>query len=108
NLVQRAMSLARWARGQKIDLAASHNSYSQILAARVLSLKAVTLMDYEHQPANHLAFRMASRVIVPRWFPEAALSRFGASLEKVRRYEGIKEDVYLADFQRDPEFADQL
>jgi uncharacterized protein len=108
NLVQRAMSLARWARGQKIDLAVSHNSYSQILAARALSVKAVTLMDYEHQPANHLAFRMASRVIVPRSFPEEALYRFGASLEKVRRYNGIKEDVYLANFQSDPEFPKQL
>jgi predicted glycosyltransferase len=108
NLVQRAMSLARWARGQDLQLAVSHNSYSQVLAARVLSLKVVTLMDYEHQPANHLAFRMASRVIVPRAFPEAALARFGASPAKVKRYDGIKEDVYLANFQRDPDFAMQL
>jgi uncharacterized protein len=108
NLVQRAMSLARWARGQNFDLAVSHNSYSQILAARALSLKTATLMDYEHQPANHLAFRMASRVIVPQSFPEAALKRFGAASEKVRRYDGIKEDVYLAAFERDPEFANQL
>jgi predicted glycosyltransferase len=108
NLAQRALALARWARGRDLDLALSHNSYSQILAARVLSLRAVTLMDYEHQPANHLAFRMASRVIVPRAFPEAALSRFGASPAKVRRYNGIKEDVYLADFQIDPEFEKQL
>jgi predicted glycosyltransferase len=108
NLAQRALGLARWARGRDLDLALSHNSYSQILAARALSLRAVTLMDYEHQPANHLAFRMASRVIVPRAFPEAALSRFGASPAKVRRYNGIKEDVYLADFQIDPEFEKQL
>lgn len=108
NLVQRAMALARWARGRKLDLALGHNSYSQILAARALSLRAVTLMDYEHQPANHLAFRMASRVIVPRAFPETALTRFGAAPEKVRRYEGIKEDVYLADFQIDPAFRPQL
>ena len=108
NLVQRAMALARWARGRDLDLALSHNSYSQILAARALSLRAVTLMDYEHQPANHLAFRLASRVIVPRAFPEAALSRFGATAAKVKRYDGIKEDVYLADFQSDPEFAKQL
>lgn len=108
NLVQRAMSLARWARGRSIDLALSHNSYSQILAARALSLKTVTLMDYEHQPANHLAFRMATRVIVPRSFPETDLERFGASSEKVRRYDGIKEDVYLAHFQSDPEFTKQL
>lgn len=108
NLVQRAMALARWARGRELDLALSHNSYSQILAARALSLRTVTLMDYEHQPANHLAFRLASRVIVPRGFPEAALTRFGTAPGKVRRYEGIKEDVYLADFQSDPEFQSQL
>ena len=33
---------------------------------------AVTMMDYEHQPANHLSFRLARRVIVPEAFPEAA------------------------------------
>jgi uncharacterized protein len=108
NLVQRALALGRWARGRSLDLAVSHNSYSQILAARALSLRTVTLMDYEHQPANHLAFRMASRIIVPDSFPEAALTRFGAAPQKVKRYAGIKEDVYLADFQSDPEFQRQL
>ena len=108
NLVQRALALARWARGRDIDLAISHNSYSQVLAARALSLRTITLMDYEHQPANHLAFRLASRIIVPRAFPEAALSRFGARPAKVRRYNGIKEDVYLADFQKDLQFENHL
>jgi uncharacterized protein len=108
NLMQRGLALARWGRGRKFDLAVSHNSYSQILAGRALSLKTVTLMDYEHQPANHLAFRLASRIVVPRAFPEAALARFGASAVKVRRYGGIKEDVYLADFQPDPLFEKQL
>ena len=108
NLVQRALSLARWTRGRDLDLALSHNSYSQILAARALSLRSVTLMDYEHQPANHLAFRLASQIIVPRAFPEAALTRFGAPPAKIKRYNGIKEDVYLADFQSDPQFEKQL
>ncbi|MBC8031981.1 MAG: DUF354 domain-containing protein [Pyrinomonadaceae bacterium] len=108
NLIQRGLALARWARGRNLDLAVSHNSYSQILAARALSLTSVTLMDYEHQPANHLAFRLASRVIVPSAFPEESLSRFGASLGKVRRYHGIKEDVYLAGFESDPEFETEL
>jgi predicted glycosyltransferase len=108
NLVGRGLELARWARGKKIDLAVSHNSYSQILAARALSLRCVTLMDYEHQPANHLAFRLASRVIVSRAFPEAALTRFGVRAAKVKRYDGIKEDVYLANFATDPNFETQL
>lgn len=108
NLVGRGLELARWARGKKIDLAVSHNSYSQILGARALSLRCVTLMDYEHQPANHLAFRLASRVIVPRDFPATALTRFGVAAAKVKRFEGIKEDVYLANFAADPGFEVQL
>ncbi|HKO63036.1 MAG TPA: DUF354 domain-containing protein, partial [Pyrinomonadaceae bacterium] len=108
NLMQRGLALARWARGRGIDLAVSHNSYSQVLAARALSIKTVTLMDYEHQPANHLAFRLASRIIVPTAFPEPALRRYGAPLAKVFRYQGIKEDVYLADFQADAKFESVL
>src|SRR5215210_4018781 len=78
NLAGRAAALFRWARGRGFDLAVSHNSYAQIAAARFLGIRTVTLMDYEHQPANHLAFRLASRVIVPRSFPVEALRRYGA------------------------------
>jgi predicted glycosyltransferase len=99
NLFGRARALRIWARGRGFELAVSHNSYSQIVAARALNLRSVTLMDYEHQPANHLAFRLASRVVVPRAFPAAALRRYGASKRKVRRYDGFKEDVYLANWQ---------
>ena len=108
NLVGRAAALRRWARYRGFDLAVSHNSYAQIAAAAALGIKSVTLMDYEHQPANHMAFRLASRVIVPRAFPAAELKKFGASMRKVKRYEGIKEDVYLADFTPDPSFSDIL
>lgn len=108
NLVRRAWALRAWALSRPLDLAVSHNSYSQILAARSLSLKSVTLMDYEHQPANHLAFRFAARIIVPRSFPEAALTRYGAHGPKVKRYNGTKEDVYLADFKPDPGFEGEL
>src|SRR5947207_11087202 len=108
NLIGRAAALRKWARDRGFDLAVSHNSYAQISAAAALGIKTVTLMDYEHQPANHLAFRLASRVIVPRAFPAKELRKYGASTRKVRRYDGMKEDVYLADFTRDPGFAEVL
>ncbi len=108
NLVGRAAALRKWARDRGFDLAVSHNSYAQIAAAAALGIKTVTLMDYEHQPANHLAFRLASRVIVPRSFPAAELRKYGASMRKVKRYEGTKEDVYLADFSPDRSFSDVL
>jgi predicted glycosyltransferase len=108
NLVGRAAALTGWARGRGIDLAVSHNSYAQIAAAGALGIKSVTLMDYEHQPANHMAFRLASRVIVPRAFPSAALKRYGGASRKVSRYDGTKEDVYLAEFVPDPAFPQIL
>lgn len=108
NLMSRARSLASWARKRRFDLAVSHNSYSQIVAARMLRIKTITLMDYEHQPANHLAFRFASRIVVPASFPASALRRYGAREGKVRRYHGTKEDVYLAGFRPDPAFGARL
>jgi uncharacterized protein len=108
NLVGRAAALRKWARDRGFDLAVSHNSYAQIAAAVSLGIKSATLMDYEHQPANHVAFRLAAKVIVPRAFPAAELRKYGASLRKVNRYQGTKEDVYLADFTPDPAFAETL
>ena len=108
NFIGRAWALRSWARKRRFDLAVSHNSYSQILAARALRIKTITLMDYEHQPANHLAFRLASRIIVPASFPTTQLRRFGAGVGRVRRYHGTKEDIYLADFHPDPKFSARL
>src|SRR5882672_5415143 len=108
NLIGRAAALRKWGRDRGFDLAVSHNSYAHIAAAAALGIRSVTLMDYEHQPANHLAFRLASRVIVPRAFPAAELKKYGASAGKVRRYDGTKEDVYLAEFVADPLFSDML
>ena len=108
NLAGRAWQLSHWARSKDFSLALSHNSYSQILAARVLRTTVVTLMDYEHQPANHLAFRLSQKIIVPDCFPPEQLKTYGASIGKVRRYHGTKEDVYLADFEPDKRFASVL
>lgn len=102
NIAGRAGELVAWGRGRRIDLAVGHNSYAQALAAWWLGVPLVTFMDYEHQPANHLNFRLARRVVVPRAFPDAALARCGARRSGVRRYDGLKEEVYLAGFLPDP------
>ena len=93
----RSLALARWAQPQRFDLAVSHNSYSQVAAAALLRLPAATLMDYEHQPLNHLCFRLAKRVIVPESFPAERLRAYGAARKTVT-YSGVKEQIYLADF----------
>jgi predicted glycosyltransferase len=105
--VKRVLDLIRWARGRGIDLVVSHNSQEPLVAARILGIRSVNLMDYEHHPGNHLSFRAARRVIVPGSFPAAALERFGAA-KKSKRFEGIKEDVYLSDHAADPRFEREL
>jgi predicted glycosyltransferase len=98
-IAARAIALQRLARRERPHVALSHGSYAQLVAARASRVRAVTMMDYEYQPANHVSFRMAQRVLVPRVFPETALRRFGASERKVSRYDGFKEELYLAGFQ---------
>ena len=102
SIITRAVELRRFAARSRPDVALSHGSYAQIVAARLNRVPAVTMMDYEHQPANHLSFRLAQVVIVPTVFPGAALKRFGAGTTKVVRYDGFKEELYLADVAPDP------
>ncbi len=102
-LLERARRLASWARAERPDTALSHNSYAQIVAARSLGIRTVTAMDYEHQPANQIAFRLAGAVLLPAALAAIRPGRMGASKAKVRYYDGLKEEVYLGDFSRDPE-----
>ena len=98
-ILQRAAALREFGRAARPDLALSHNSYAHGLAAWSLGIPYVTIMDYEHTPANHLSFRLADRVLLPSAVPIAAVVRYGASPEKVFHYPGFKEQVYLEDFE---------
>ena len=108
NLASRSCALSMLARNRGFDLAISHNSYTQIVAGRTIGARVVTLMDYEGQPANHLAFRLAHKVLVPECFPDGDLRRFGAGMSRVVKYPGYKEQVYLSDFEPDLNFPAEL
>jgi predicted glycosyltransferase len=97
----RAAALRRWAAAERPDVALSHNSYAQIVAAGSLRVPVVTAMDFEHQPANHLAFRLAKSVLLPAALCGSAVWRQGATARKTHFYSGLKEEVYLADFRPD-------
>ena len=101
SVAARAVALFRIARSVRPDVALSHGSYAQLLAAQAARIPAVTMMDYEFQPANHVSFRLADRVLVPTVFPDDALRRCGARTGKVVRYEGFKEELYLGRFRPD-------
>ncbi len=107
-LGRRIGALTKWARQHRPDVALSHNSYAQIVAAGLAGVRAVTAMDYEHQPANHLAFRLASKVLLPEAMRHLELARQGATPAKTHFYPGLKEELYLAEFSPDPAVVDKL
>ncbi|HWX09883.1 MAG TPA: DUF354 domain-containing protein [Gaiellaceae bacterium] len=104
----RMIELRRWAKHARPDVALSHNSYAQIAAARSLGVPVVTAMDYEHQPSNHVAFRLADRILLPEALPRADLRRQGAADRKVVVYPGIKEQLYVGDFEFDPQVLERI
>jgi len=108
NLMKRSLQLFNYGHGREIELAVSHNSYTHAIAGRLIGAKVVTLMDFEGQPANHIAFRLANKVIVPDSFPDKYLKKFGATLKKTYKYKGFKEQVYLSDFKPSTSFLSDL
>lgn len=107
-IARRMVDLRRWARRARPDVALSHNSYAQIAAARALGIPAVTAMDYEHQPSNHLAFRLATTILLPEALPIEAVSRQGARRSKTRSYPGLKEEITLEGFEPEPDILDRV
>ncbi len=96
-LLKRAYELKDYVKTKKIDLALSHNSYHQILCAKMLKIRTITFMDFEGQVANHLAFRLSDLVVVPKYFKKDYLKLYGA--KNVKFYNGIKEEIYLWNFE---------
>jgi predicted glycosyltransferase len=107
-LASRSLALARWARGRRFDVAIGHGSNDVSVAAKLLRVPSATAFDYEWAAAqHHVNCRLARVVVVPDAIPPERLDRYGAR-GKVRGYEGLKEEYYLADFEPDPAVLEQL
>ena len=66
------------------------------------------MFDYEWATVQHnVNCRLAQAVVVPEAIPPERLERYGAR-GKLRRYPGLKEEYYLADFEPDPAVLDEL
>jgi predicted glycosyltransferase len=100
-LAGRSLALVRWARRRRFDLALGHGSNDVTVAARALGIPCSTAFDYEWAAVqHHVNCRLAQAVVVPAAIPPARLYRYGAR-GKLERYEGLKEEYYLADFTPD-------
>jgi predicted glycosyltransferase len=108
-LALRSAALLRWARANgPFDIALGHGSNDVSVAAALLGIPSATMFDYEWAAVqHHINCRLARAVVVPDAIPPERLDRYGAR-GKVRAYEGLKEEYYLADFQPDPGIFAQL
>src|SRR3954465_710866 len=108
-LAQRTGRLLRWARPRRFDVALAHGSNDLALVARALRIPAANTFDYEFATVQHnVGCRLARRVVVPDAIPPERLRPYGVGPEKLRRYPGLKEEYYLADFEPDPYVLDRL
>jgi predicted glycosyltransferase len=107
-LFSRSLALTRWARGRRFDVALGHSSNDVTVAAAVLRVPSATAFDYEFATIQHnVNCRLARVVMIPEAIPPERLYRYGAR-GKLRRYPGLKEEYYLADFEPDEAVLDEL
>ena len=108
-MATRLAELLRWARGRRFDVALAHGSHHLTLAARALRIPSATTFDYEWAKVQHTVnCRLARRVVVPAAIPPERLAPYGATARKLRQYEGLKEEYYLADFEPDRSVLEPL
>jgi hypothetical protein len=107
-LFDRSLALTRWARGRNFDVSFGHGSNDVTVASALLRIPCATMFDYEWATVQHnVNCRLAQAVVVPDAIPPERLYRYGAR-GKLRPYEGLKEEYYLADFEPDAAVLDLL
>ncbi|MEO0106420.1 MAG: DUF354 domain-containing protein [candidate division WOR-3 bacterium] len=80
---------------RKIDLAISHGSRTQILAAKILRVPVISMDDYEK--SDQLLVKFVERLIVPEVIDK---STWGKYQNKIVSYPGLKEHIYLCNFPK--------
>ena len=109
-LASRSRALASWAKGRRFDAALGHGSNDVTVAAKLLGdpeRDDVRLRVGERAAHGQLPAREARRR--PRRDPaRAARAATARRARKLRRYEGLKEEYYLADFEPDPAVLAEL
>jgi predicted glycosyltransferase len=92
----RVIQLSSFLRGRRIDVAISHSSPQCSLVARLWGIRSIYLNDNEHAALNRLCFLCANTIMVPEFLSVEKVRRQWGNPEKVIRYPGVKEGIYLA------------
>ena len=103
-LIWRTLQLLPLTLRERPIMGLSHGSRSQILLCNLLRIPTVMIMDYEHAQTPML--------LRPRWeiVPDVLFNEnlHCKARERIRKYHGIKEDVYAPEFRPNPALRQQL
>jgi hypothetical protein len=102
-MIYRSLQLLPMILREKPDLALSHGSRSQVIAAKVARIPSLAIFDYEF--GKRLPGVRATKTMAPELVAAATFDRHGGTMLK---YPGIKEDVYVPTFQPDPGILGEL
>ena len=103
-LFLRALQLIPIVRREKPDLAVSHGSRAQLLVCRLFRIPSVLIDDYEH--SRYLPFMRPTWGLLPEAIPGGDFCR--CQPDRVRKYPGLKEDVYASRLQPDAAILAEL
>jgi predicted glycosyltransferase len=88
---------------EKPNLVLSHGSRAMHIVATIFKIPIIGATDYEF--TQHLPFVKKRAMILPEVIPDEATKGFA---EEIIRYPGIKEDVYVPEFEPDIHSLDSL
>lgn len=101
--VVRAAKLWPVALGKRPDLAVSHGSRAQVIVCKSLGIPSLVMHDYEYSVKT--GFLESDWIMMPDIIPNGAMTR---KTDRVLKYPGLKEDVYVPQFNPDPSILEQL
>jgi hypothetical protein len=99
----RALQLLPAVLRKRPDLAVAHGSRAQLALATALRIPTLHIGDYEH--ATAWAIIHPTWVLIPEVIPAEGIRE---PKDRILRYPGIKEDVYVPAFKPDPAIRSQL
>src|SRR5580698_9392935 len=105
--IVRALRLAVYGLRHRPSIAVNHGSRAHVLAAWLLRIPVMTIYDYEFV-YSELFSRMATKLLLPETIPSLTLERQHINMNKVIRYPGFKENVYLSGWSNSSEVLDEL
>src|ERR1700709_955021 len=108
-LAGRSTQLTKVVWQRRPQLALAHGSVDLAVVSSLFRIPSAQMQDYEFAGRQRqIAFRAASKVLMPDSIPLDRLKKIGAKERKLVRYPGLKEEYYLADFTPDASVLDQL